>query len=148
MGFWVWSWGKERLDARLRTPLKPTRIALKKGWNQIGSPFDYPVSLDDIAVIKGSQQEGLGSAHSKGWIGKYLFLYDTDIGEYQGLPLTGGVLEPWKGYWIRAYEDCELLIPNTLASPSATKVLVDKGKLLQEGIELPPVAPPPLREGK
>jgi hypothetical protein len=145
MGFWAWGWNGERIDAELRVPLEPTRIVLKKGWNQVGIPFNYPVALDDIVVIRGTNRETLERARAAGWIGKYLFLYGPEVG-YQGLPLSGGLLEPWEGYWIEAFEDCELLIPNKRAPLSAAQALVAEGELRQQGIDLPPAPPPPVKE--
>ena len=147
MGFWVWGSKAERIDVDLRVPLEPTQIVLKKGWNQVGLPFGYPVALEDIKVINGNHRDTLERAQAAGWIGEYLFLYEPEVG-YCGLPLASGLLEPWEGYWIRAFEDCELLIPNKPASTSGAQTLVDEEELRRQGVDLPPAAPPPVEESR
>ncbi|MEM2356062.1 MAG: hypothetical protein QXO00_07100, partial [Candidatus Bathyarchaeia archaeon] len=102
----------------------PFPIPLKRGWNFISSPFMHLLtwSLETIKVRRGNQQLSLLAAQQAGWIedyawgwqqdenapfkGKYVLIYDTSI-----IPSVQGQLEPWKGYWVYAHQDCELILP-------------------------------------
>jgi len=57
----------------------------------------------------------------------------------------GGVLQAWHGYWMRAYVDCELVVPAEPAPPAPPAQALGLEELRAMGIELPP-APPTLPE--
>ena len=48
-------------------------------------------------------------AQANGWIRDTIWYWDGD--EYTYYQAPDGVLKPWKGYWVKALELCELLIP-------------------------------------
>jgi uncharacterized repeat protein (TIGR01451 family) len=102
----------------------PYSISLKAGWNQIGNPF-LSVEEWNLSAIKvrcGSGEKTLSDAQAAGWIedyawgweqdannpneGRYVLVYDISI-----IPGVKGQLEPWKGYWVYAHTDCELILP-------------------------------------
>ena len=107
-----------------RDQQQPASISLKPGWNMIGSPFVSAVtwSTNQVKVRKGAEEKTLEQAQQAGWIedyawgweqdannpneGRYVLVYDTSI-----IPGVKGQLEPWKGYWVYAHTDCELILP-------------------------------------
>ncbi len=110
------------LAGRLRT--EEVTIPLQRGWNFISNPYLQEVVWDvnAIWVRKDRFLETLGRAQQAGWIedyawgweqdkndpntGRYVLVYDTSI-----IPGVKGQLEPWKGYWVYAHTDCELILP-------------------------------------
>jgi hypothetical protein len=125
-GFWV------KLPNVMSVTIKGTNpqrlginaIRLVTGWNSIGTLGDYKViwSLSNIKVRRGNEERTLAQAQQAGWIedyvwgweqdannpntGRYVLVYDTSI-----IPGVKGQLEPWKGYWVYAHTDCELILP-------------------------------------
>jgi len=105
-------------------------IPLSGGWNQIANPFLLPLrwSAKEIYIRSDEGVKSLEEAQQAGWIedyawgweqdendpfkGKYVLVYDTSV-----IPGVKGQLEPWKGYWVYAHQDCELILP----PPSTTK---------------------------
>jgi pimeloyl-ACP methyl ester carboxylesterase len=103
---------------------QPYVITLRQGWNAIGIPFLSSISwnLQTIKVRRGSEERTLEQAQQAGWIkgyawgwkqdennpnaGKYVLIYDQNI-----IPGITSQLEPWKGYWVYAHTDCELILP-------------------------------------
>jgi len=125
-GFWV------KLPSALSVTVKGTvpqrlginTIRLVTGWNSIGTLGDYNViwALSNIKVRRGNEEKTLAQAQQAGWIedyawgweqdkndpntGRYVLVYDTSI-----ISGVKGQLEPWKGYWVYAHTDCELVLP-------------------------------------
>jgi hypothetical protein len=105
-------------------PEEGVTIPLVAGWNQISNPFIKPIewSLSGFYVSKDGEVKSLEEAGQAGWIedyawgweqdannpntGRYVLVYDTSI-----IPGVKGQLEPWKGYWVYAHTDCELILP-------------------------------------
>jgi len=103
---------------------QPYVIALRQGWNAIGIPFISSISwnLQTLKIRRGSEEKTLEQAQQAGWIrgyawgwkqdennpntGKYVLIYDQNI-----IPGITSQLEPWKGYWVYAHTDCELVLP-------------------------------------
>lgn len=120
-GFWA------SFSDTAKTPLgsiprqdQPATIHLYPGWNIIGNPFVSPVQWDvkQIAVlgVGGSQKTlqnsrnvvddfAYGWRHSEG-VGTYYIVYDSSL-----WPGVDDTLRPWMAYWIRAYRECDLVIP-------------------------------------
>lgn len=106
-------------------PEEGIALPLSAGWNQIGNPFVRPLpwSVEDIYVRRNDDVKTLAQAQQAGWIedyawgwqqdennpftGRYVLVYDQNI-----LPGVQGQLEPWKGYWVYAHQDCELILPS------------------------------------
>jgi len=109
---------------RMVSEEQPSSIILSCGWNAIGNSFTQAIfwQLDQIQVRKGGEVKTLTQAQQAGWIedyawgweqdendpfkGKYVLVYDTSI-----VPEVKGQIEPWKGYWVYAHQDCELILP-------------------------------------
>ena len=142
MGFWVRTYTEPIEVCVDVSPITTTRcIPVGEGWNQIGNLFNFETSLSDVTVRYGENEVSLEQANANGWVSMYLFSYDTVSGGYEMVYPPDGGLQPWTGYWIRAYVDCEICIPSIeapLASPSA---LVHPMDLDLKNIPTPP--PPP-----
>jgi len=124
-GYWV------RLPKRYAVSLSCIKVTagevpikLRRGWNSIGVPVLKATNWDlgAIKVRRNGEVKTLQQAQQAGWIedyawgweqdvndpfkGKYVLVYDTSI-----IPGVKGQLEPWKGYWVYAHQDCELILP-------------------------------------
>jgi len=144
MGFWTRTYvDNVAIDAEVQVPTEAVEIPLGNGWNQIGNPFNFAVAANAMKVHCGDTELSLTDAQSQGWVSAYLFGYDTASGSYVMLDPTTGCLQPWNGYWMRAYQDdCVLIISPTECSSSAPAGQPFSMKELQaRGLELPP--PPP-----
>jgi len=124
--FWVFFTSSHVPNAKGETvnDTQPFSVPLKQGWNLVGNPWLIPLNWD-LEVIKVQQSNAIKSlkdAQAAGWIedyawgweqdannpntGRYVLVYDTSI-----IPGVKGQLEPWKGYWVYAHTDCELILP-------------------------------------
>jgi methionine-rich copper-binding protein CopC len=115
-------------------------IALKRGWNFIASTSADPIVWDVNAIkvrrqgeevtLRQARQSGWIEDHAWGWLqdganpttGRYVLVYDP-----LRIPGAMNTIEPWRGYWVYAHEECELLlkssdgvIPNVTRAPAAT----------------------------
>jgi len=85
-----------------------TRVLLGKGWNLIGMPYLQPLRWDGIQIMTASAEVlNFNQAERAGLIAKVLWIYDARTNDYQ----TVDVMEPFKAYWIQAYETVTLIIP-------------------------------------
>ena len=120
-------WVKSPEDSQYVLPgfiSQDTIIHIKRGWNLVGNPVTQVIewNLSQLLVRRGSETKTLSQAQQAGWIedyawgweqdannpntGRYVLIYDTNI-----IPGVKGQLEPWKGYWVYAHTDCELILP-------------------------------------
>ena len=74
---------------------------LQEGWNIISIPFDQTINKTDLLV----DDVPWITAVSNGWISDFLFTWD---GNYQIYVYSDDILEPGKGYWSFAYQQCIL----------------------------------------
>ncbi len=97
---------------------QPKTIHLYPGWNIIGTPFVNSVTWDLLAI----QVQPVGGAptalryaadvvayYAWGWDPvqhAYYLVMDPPV-----LRSSVGKLDPWKAYWIRAYRECDLILP-------------------------------------
>jgi hypothetical protein len=114
-------------DPRLEYP-----VPLEPGWNMVGCPFlnALPWDLDLIRVRneETSEERTLREAETAGWVegygwgwnpgtGEYVLVYDQDF----NIPGMLTTLEPWRGYWVKAYLPCTLILPAPAGGASATR---------------------------
>ncbi|MFC2059405.1 SBBP repeat-containing protein, partial [Chloroflexota bacterium] len=92
---------------------EPQVIHLLPGWNQIGQPFNYSVDWGNVQVDFDGPPVSILQAHLNDWVSKYLYSYSPALGGYKLYAAPDGQLDAWKGYWVRAYVECDLIIPNT-----------------------------------
>ncbi|MDW8319846.1 MAG: S8 family serine peptidase [Armatimonadota bacterium] len=117
-------------------------IALRRGWNFIASTSAEPIAWDVSAIkvrrqgeevtLRQARQRGWIEDHAWGWLqdganpttGRYVLVYDP-------LQIPGAVstLEPWRGYWVYAHQECELLLkPSDGVIPNTTRATSDNAK--------------------
>jgi len=90
-------------------PDVPYRIPLRAGWNMIGNPFPYHVpwvacEVETSPGVRLSVQE----AADRGIILPQVYRYENGVYTWQTAP--AGVLYKWEGFWVRAYQNCTLLV--------------------------------------
>jgi len=147
-GYWL------RLDAaRTVTPLgtflnpaSPLVIPLKAGWNQIGNPFSVQLVWDvnAIKVRQTTTEQSLRTAEAAGLVDPFVWGFEPNATN----PLTGayfpvydsavvagvrGALDSGRGYWIRANQACDLVLPvptNLLANRVRSQTRTSNGDWL------------------
>jgi fibronectin type 3 domain-containing protein len=118
-----------------------------EGWNQIGSPFSFPIALADVTVRYDGNEVTLAQADANHWVSMHLFAFDSAVGKYAKLDPVSGVLSPWAGYWLRTYVDCEICFAPSSAPPNPPgPVSVEPSELHSLGISAPPAPPPSTQE--
>lgn len=64
---------------------------------------------------RGTEKKSLREAQQAGWIEDYAWGWDGSayrlVYDASVVPQAEGRLEPWKGYWVYAHQDCALLLP-------------------------------------
>ena len=141
-GYWIRTYDDEvPIDASVELLSSPLTVDIKEGWNQIGDPFSLPVCLREIQVVNGTQTASFIEASDLDWVSKYLFSYDSTFGGYQMITPADGELEPWQGYWLRAYTDCSLVIPPVPCPPAPPTSALSVVQSIRHEVESPP--PPP-----
>jgi len=103
-------------------PSEPFAINLKSGWNQIGVPYAFPIYLGNIQVKANDEthsffaKEAEALIRSKCWEWEDSSPNNVPDGLYQIIEYPSAKLVPWKGYWVKALEDVQLVF-----SPSTHK---------------------------
>ena len=143
VGFWVRTY---RDPVTVCTETEPAMetvcIRLGVGWNQIGNPFAFPVSLAHVTVRYRGSEVPLVQAEKNHWMSRYLQAYDTAAGVYRALDPTSGSLTSWTGYWVLAYVDCEVCVAAIPAPPSPpSSALAGSARSTTTGIPVPPSPP-------
>lgn len=87
-------------------------LSLSPGWNLIGNPYGTSVSLSNCNVYNPGAPEPktrtYADAVTAGWIGNAVYIWNGST--YVSYVWDVAKLEPWKGYWIMAYQDLDLII--------------------------------------
>ena len=89
-------------------------LPLKRGWNQIGNPYPYPLVLGQVVVVSASDpSRGISffEAAQRGVIRGVLYYWDEFTREYKFTSDPNTPLLPHRGYWIKANEDIEFVYP-------------------------------------
>lgn len=85
-------------------------LPLAKGWNLIGVPYEGAIPLAALRIKLDGKTESYALAVEKKWVGGVDSLLN---GALTPLAVDGKVgLEPWRGYWLYAYQPCQLRIPS------------------------------------
>lgn len=122
-GFWAYFESASLPYGTIPPQDQPATIRLHPGWNLIGTPFINEVTWDlsKITVREpGSEAKPLGemetvaASYLWGWqqdptdprTGSYYLVYDAAF-----VPGVENKMKPWRGYWIKAYKECDLILP-------------------------------------
>jgi len=114
-GFWIrpTSTRTVTLSGTLPDQTQPVEVSVSPGWNQIGSGFVESVSWTSTLVRSSSETLTLAQASSRGWMRDYLWGYDPVSRSYVLVRGSGGstnMMNPYRGYWLRAFVPCTLVI--------------------------------------
>lgn len=85
-------------------PNAPFSLPLKTGWNLIGSPFRVRIDWLRVKVQTAGGTLSMQQAMSQGIIQNGLFGYADGY-------FRSDFLDPFRGYFARAFQDCTLIIP-------------------------------------
>jgi len=100
-------------DARPLSGVDSFRIVLYTGWNQFGNPFVYAIPWGRVKVL-GLAQDGpvsIQEAVRRNWIRGTIYWWNALAGEYEYTSDPMTMLIPWQGYWVKALQPCQLIIP-------------------------------------
>ena len=106
-------------------------IPLNLGWNMIGSPWNWDISVKDMRIVSGGSEYTFEQAIDDSLINGSLFYYNnlaSDIEPY--IPQAGNAIGKHKGYWLYAYRAGELYINPTPYMPEEVSVLEKTARLL------------------
>jgi subtilisin family serine protease len=101
----------------VNNPVAIRLFAAGGGWNMIGAPFTGSAGWGTVSVIVDGRTLTLEEAIQQGVISPALVGYSQ--GDYFFQVYPAGTLEPFNGYWVRAYRDCTLVIAPTSISRAA-----------------------------
>lgn len=88
-------------------------ILLGSAWNQVGHHNAANVNWKDVQFRQGIITKSLMDASAAGWISLYLHNYNPAAGLYETHGSADGVLNPGKGYWIKANQPgITMIIPS------------------------------------
>lgn len=126
-----WFYAPAEVMARLSgSPIAPTTpIPLVRGWNLIPAYATLRWNLQTIQVRRGGETKTLAEARQAGWVEDYAWAWEPDganplNGRYRlvydasMVPGALGSIEAWRGYWIYAYADCELILTDASRAPN------------------------------
>jgi len=121
-GFWLYLPGDSILAQYDATKLEMPRgmfntsvpVPLKKGWNQIGNPYPYPLVLGQVVIVSSSDPSRsltFFEAAQRGVIRGVIYYWDEFSREYKFTSDPNTPLLPHRGYWIKTSEDIEFVYP-------------------------------------
>lgn len=114
LGFWLDIEKETVLNISGPTVNNPVAIRLfatGSGWNQVGAPFIFPVDWNAASVVVGSQSYTLQQAIDNNIVKSALVGYDYTRRDYVFFLAPLGQFVPFNGYWIKALQDCTLIVP-------------------------------------
>ena len=86
-------------------------ISLNRGWNMIGAPWNWDISIDDLRIRAADGLYSFDQAVSDSLINGTLLFYDNSApGIEPYLPMKGKGLRKHSGYWLYAYQPGDLYI--------------------------------------
>lgn len=121
-GFWLFLPGDAIINQYNATNLRfpdnvfnaSVPLPLRRGWNQIGNPYPYPLVLGQVVVVPSSDPSrslSFFEAAQRGVIRGVLYYWDEFSQEYKFTSDPNTPLLPHRGYWIKANEDIEFVYP-------------------------------------
>lgn len=118
------------------------RIRLKKGWNQFGNPYEFPVDWGSCLIVKiptGQLFSILSAGEARiirPQIFRYARLFDGSFGYLAAAPPLGQLL-PFESHWVYAFEECWLQVPPLPSSGMGAlgrRAVRGEGWLMQLGV--------------
>ncbi len=79
------------------------------GWNGISPPYHFPIHRGTLLIVKDNEVFTMREAVDRGYIRRNIYFWDRRIGNYRFSDFDGQILEPYRGYWIRALRDVFLI---------------------------------------
>ena len=133
-GYWIISRNSATLSVtgELTSLNKDYVVYLQPGWNQIGHPFTFEVSLDDISVSDGTETHLIDSPENT-------FTRHTVWKFADGIYAEAGILRQGMGYWIKNLTD-EVI--SLIISPDPVPAGALRMLMRNTGDEDLPPAPP------
>jgi len=84
-------------------------VSLNTGWNLIGNPYGTIVDLSACNVTYNSVTKSYADSVAAGWIDNAIYIWNGIT--YIDYAYTDpALLELWKGYWVKAYHNLDLII--------------------------------------
>ena len=117
LGYWLDLNDTVRLNtvgSPVTTPVYVNLYAANGGWNMVGAPFTGATGWGTVSVQKDGVVYGLDEAIRRSYIASALIGYEN--GDYVYSIYPYGEMQPFKGYWVKAYTDCTLVIAPTSSS--------------------------------
>lgn len=87
---------------------QPYTIPLVTGWNMIGSVYLNDINWSAVKVRSNGQLINLADAGSL--VRPIAWTYNKSTGGYDLVTLPNGVLQTGRGYWVRAFQNVDLVI--------------------------------------
>jgi hypothetical protein len=86
-------------------------LHLRKGWNLIADPYTVPVTGTNIQVGSGGNTLSIADAVRMGLLQDSFVTFDPVAHGYTApQPLSTGTLQPWRGYFVLAFSDVDLVL--------------------------------------
>lgn len=104
-GYLIDSSGNFTIEVQGKSVEFPYRLALNKGWNMIGVPFNGTIGINNVTVSAEHKRYSYSEAVDKGIISAFLWSYDGMDWSYLG---KNDTLVPGKAYMVEATNDCKL----------------------------------------
>jgi len=79
------------------------------GWNGISPPYHFPIFRGTLLVVKDNEVFTFREAVDRGFVRRNIYFWDRRIGAYRFSDFDGQILEPYRGYWVRALRDVFLI---------------------------------------
>ncbi len=112
------------------------QIDLENGWNMIGNPAAYPITLNhgDLHVVDGQDTLTYSAAATRDLVGNAIYVYDPDLdpeGDHYPYRESTSYATPWQGFWIRnsAHRALSLLIPAREVEATSPVSLAEEGTM-------------------
>jgi hypothetical protein len=125
IGYWVRLYNATDIDVPPTAITAATvSVPLHAYWNMIGVPSTSQISVANLQfkTTDGttlSFVQATSSATGSLVIDPTLYAYDQTSNTYTAVKGTDK-LQPWQGYWIKAYQDVTLIIPTGASTSSAS----------------------------
>ena len=96
------------------------QIPLQQGWNLVGNPFLYTVTLGEIRFYyRDYGSVDYEEAVERGLISRTVFWWDPVFRQYRLSNDRTVQIKPWQGYWVRALRPDVIMVPSPISQIGA-----------------------------